>query len=112
MHTIVETHEFLRRAIQCGISDESRFAIIDFVAKNPMAGDLIHGTGGARKIRFARSGHGKSSGYRIITFYSGVDMPVFLLTMFAKNEKSNVSDSEKNDLKKILKNIQNTYRRP
>ncbi len=69
------------------------------------------GTGGARKIRFARRGQRKRGSYRVIIFYGGEDIPVFLLSMFAKGEKSDMSQAEKNDLKKILKVIPESYRR-
>jgi mRNA-degrading endonuclease RelE of RelBE toxin-antitoxin system len=60
-----------------GLSDKERTDIVNFIAYNPDAGDEIKGTGGARKIRFAGKGKGKSGGYRVITFYSGDDIPVF-----------------------------------
>src|SRR5580693_8545328 len=69
------------------------------------------GTGGARKVRFARPGEGKRGGYRIITFFSGADVPVFLLSVFAKNEKSDLSKDEKSELKKLLQVLPETYRR-
>jgi hypothetical protein len=87
VQAVVETNEYLRRAGQCGISDDEREEIINFIAANPLAGDEISGTGGARKVRFARPGRGKSGGYRVITFFSGANIPVFLITVFAKNEK-------------------------
>jgi len=46
------------------------------------------GTGGARKVRFARAGEGKRCGYRIITFFSGADIPVFLLPVFANKKRA------------------------
>lgn len=111
MHTVVETPAFLRRARECRVTDDERTAIVNHIAANPQAGDEIQGTGGARKLRFARPGRGKSGGYRIITFYSGVDIPVFLLSMFVKNEKSNLSQQEKNELRKLLLELPATYRR-
>jgi len=110
VHVVVETSEFLRRAKECGVSDAERAEIVDCIAANPMAGDEISGTGGARKVRFARRGQGKSGGYRVITFYSGVDIPVFFITMFAKNEKSNISQAEKNAMRKGLKALAEHYR--
>ncbi len=98
------------RAKECGVSDAERAEIVDFIAANPTAGDEISGTGGARKVRFARRGQGKSGGYRVITFYRGVDIPVFLITMFAKNEKSNISQAEKNAMRKGLKALAEHYR--
>ena len=47
-----------------------------------------------RKIRIPRTGGGKSGGYRIIYVFGGVHMPIFLVTVFAKNEKDNLSKAE------------------
>ena len=80
------------------------------VAAHPKGGDLMPGTGGARKIRIARPGQGKRGSYRVITFYGGEDIPVFLLSIFAKNEKIDMSQAEKNELKKILKVLPQNYR--
>jgi hypothetical protein len=110
MQTVIETSEFLRRAKECGVTEEERAEIVDFIAANPMAGNEIKGTGGARKVRFARPGGGKSGGYRIITFYSGVDIPVFLLSMFAKNEKTDLTPKERNALKKVLPQVVKDYK--
>ena len=85
--------------------------MIDFFAARPNAGDEMPGTGGARKMRFARPGEGKRGGYRVITFFSGEDIPVFLLSVFAKNEKGDLSKDEKNELKKMLLVLPATYRR-
>jgi hypothetical protein len=69
------------------------------------------GTGGARKMRFAAKGKGKSGGYRVITFYSGVEMPVYLLDIYAKGEKIDLTQDEKNTLRQILRHIADAYRR-
>ena len=111
MHTVVETPEFLRCAKKLGLTDQERSAIISALADNPMAGDEISGTGGMRKLRVAATGRGKSGGYRVITFYSGVDIPVFLITVYAKNQKENISDKEKNTMKTLSGLIADTYSR-
>ena len=110
MQSVIETPEFLRRAKECGVSGVERTEIVDFIAADPMAGDEIRGTGGARKIRFAAKGRGKSGGHRLITFYSGEDVPVFLITMFTKNEKTDLSQKERNTLKQVLPEVVKTYR--
>jgi hypothetical protein len=84
---------------------------VDFIAVNPDAGKEIRGTGGARKVRFAGRGKGKSGGYRVITFYSDEDVPVFLLNVFAKNEKTDLTQAERNELKTVLAALANAYRR-
>jgi hypothetical protein len=58
----------------------------------------------------ARRGEGKSGGYRIIHFYSGPDIPVFLLTAFAKGDKDNISDAEANMLVGLTKRLVEAHR--
>jgi hypothetical protein len=110
MHAVVETDSFRRAANAAGVTEAERFAIIDLVSADPMVGDLMEGTGGARKLRFAARGKGKSGGYRIITFFAAQDVPVFLLDIFAKGEKVNLSKAECNELKKILSTLANEWR--
>jgi len=111
MQTVVEMPEFLRRAKQVGLSDDERENIIDELASHPELGDEIVGTGGMRKLRVAAKGRGKSGGYRVITFFSGPDIPVFLVTVYAKNQKGNITDKEKNILKSLSAILVNAYRR-
>ena len=68
------------------------------MASYPTAGDLIEGTGGVRKLRWARDGRGKSGGVRVIYYFHSEAMPLYLLTMFAKNERANLSKAERNAL--------------
>ena len=67
-----------------------------------MAGDLIAGTGGVRKLRWARDGRGKSGGVRAIYYFHSEAMPLYLLTMFAKNERANLSKAERNELADLV----------
>ena len=73
-------------------------ALIDHLAAHPTAGDVMQGTGGCRKLRWAGKGKGKRGGYRTITFYSGDELPVFLVTVFSKGERVNLSQAEQNAL--------------
>ena len=111
MQTVVETESYLRDAKATGLSDDERKEIVDFIAAHPDAGNEIPGTGGARKLRFAGRGKGKSGGYRVITFYSGEDIPVFLLNVFAKNERTDLSQAERNQLQALLGELADAYRR-
>jgi hypothetical protein len=106
--TVAETPEFQRRA-RAIMSDEERMALIDFIARNPTAGVSIGG--GVRKLRFAREGGGKSGGYRVIHFYCGEDdIPIFLITVFAKNEKANLTKTETETVKSLGKLLADSYR--
>ena len=109
MQTVVETLAFLSDARSLGLPDEERLAIVTWIAVNPAAGDVIEGTGGARKVRFAGKGKGKSGGYRIITFFSGTDIPVFLLNIFAKNEKTDLTPKERRVFKTVLADMVQAY---
>jgi mRNA-degrading endonuclease RelE of RelBE toxin-antitoxin system len=84
MQTVIETPAFLASAFDEGISDAERAGIVSFMAANPSAGDMIVGSGGARKVRFAGRGKGKSGGYRVITFFADKDIPVFLLDVYSR----------------------------
>jgi hypothetical protein len=95
--TVAELPEYQRAAARL-LADADRRAIIDYLAAHPGAGDLIEGTGGVRKLRWARDGRGKSGGVRVIYYFHSEAMPLYLLTMFAKNERANLSKAERNAL--------------
>ena len=111
MHTIVETPSYLADAKAAGLTEGDRDSVIETIANHPEVGDEINGTGGARKVRVAGRGKGKSGGYRVITFYSGKDVPVFLLAVYSKGDKANLSKAERNELKGILGDIVREYRK-
>lgn len=110
MHCIIETPDYLADCKATGITEIERSEIIALLAVNPFAGVLIPGTGGARKVRFAGRSKGKSGGYRIITFYGGEDVPVFLLNVFAKGDKIDLSKAERNQLRIDLASLVDDYR--
>ena len=85
------------------MNDEERAELVDFLAAHPEAGISLGG--GLRKVRFARPGGGKSGGYRIIYMFGGVQVPLFLVTLFAKNEKDNLSRSEQAELVALSKTL-------
>jgi len=110
MQTVIETPAFLASAYDEGISDLERADIVAFIADNPTAGDLMPGSGGARKVRYAARGKGKSGGYRIITYFADEDIPVFLLDIYSKSSQANLSKSELNELKKVLTALPRIWR--
>jgi hypothetical protein len=106
---VVETEEYIKQAESC-MDKKSRDDFVSHIARNPTEGDLIPGTGGARKIRWtADSNQGKSGGTRVIYYYHNQNMPIFLFTAYRKNQKENISESEKNILKTIIKSIVKVY---
>jgi hypothetical protein len=95
--TVAELPEYLRTAGKL-LTEADRRAIVDHLAAHPAAGALIEGTGGVRKLRWARPGMGKSGGVRVIYYFHSGAMPLYLLAMFAKNERANLSKAERNAL--------------
>jgi len=85
--------------------------LITYLAANPTAGDLIQGTGGVRKRRWGLEGRGKRGGARVIYLYQKPDLPLFALTIFAKNERADLSQQDRNDLRRLTKLLVDTYRR-
>jgi hypothetical protein len=111
MQAVVETDIYLRDAKNAGLTEEERAAIVNFVALNPAAGDEIQATGGARKIRFSGKVKGKSGGLRVVSIYGGTEIPVFLLNVFAKNDKSDLTKAERNEFKATLAALAQAHRR-
>ena len=91
--TVAETQLFIRQASAVW-TDADREEFIDFIASSPEAGDVIPGTGGVRKIRWGRPGAGKRGGVRVIYFFHDADRPLFLLMVYAKAQKENLSAAE------------------
>lgn len=111
MQTVVETPGYLAAAKAAGIEDSVRAAIVSAVARDPETGVLVVETGGLRKFRFARPGQGKSGGYRILSYFVSTDLPVFLIGVFAKNQKGNLTAAERVQVAKRLKTMAATYKK-
>ena len=94
---VAELPEYQKSSARLMGADE-RMAIVQFLAARPKAGDLMEGTGGIRKLRWGREGRGKSGGVRVVYYFHSDDMPLYLLTVFAKNESANLSKAERNEL--------------
>ena len=69
----------------------------------------MQGTGGIRKLRWAKNSKGKSGGVRVIYYFHNDSMPLFLLSLFGKNEKANLSHSECNLLAKFISTLVKNY---
>jgi hypothetical protein len=108
LHTVVETPEFQRR-VRDLLTEEELKALIDHLAAEPDSGDVMPGTGGARKLRWRAKGKGKRGGIRVITFYSGPPVPVFVLSAFGKGKKIDLSQAERNELRGILSDLVHGY---
>jgi len=110
-HAVIETPEYLADARAAGLTEAERDAIVAYLSEHSTAGVVIPGTGGARKVRIAGRGKGKSGGYRVVTFYAGEDVPVFLLALVDKGERQDLSQRERNEMRKALSGLADSYRR-
>ena len=111
MHTVCELKTFLRDAAKAGMTLDDIDKLVEFLSLNPLAGDEIKGTGGCRKVRVGGRGKGKSGGLRTITFFSGAELPVFLITVFSKGERSDLSKADQNYLAGMTKELVSEYRK-
>lgn len=99
--TITELPEYIKRADSL-LTDFERRAVIDYLAEHPLAGDVMEGTGGIRKLRWGRGSKGKSGGVRVIYYYHDQRIPLYLLTMFGKGERANLSKADRNALSRLV----------
>lgn len=100
LHTVIETEIYLRSAERL-MTEAERVSVVDFLAANPLAGDVIPGTGGLRKVRVPLAGRGKRGGARLITcFVSGCG--VYLLLAYAKGDQANPTPAQAQALARLV----------
>jgi len=105
---VVETEAFLERAKSI-LTESERIELVTYLAINPEVGQLIPRTGGARKLRWALAGKGKRGGARTIYYFHNKSIPLFILDIYSKNQKANLSESDKRELKRVLAQIPAHY---
>lgn len=108
--TVVETPDFIAATRKLMREDE-RMALIDYLAANPDTGDLIPGSGGVRKLRWALEGRGKRGGARVIYYFRNKDVPLLALDAYAKNERLDLKPDEIARLKHTVKLIADAFTR-
>ncbi len=91
------------------LSVEDNAGIINYLAAHPAAGVIMQGIGGIRKLRWSIQGNGKSGGVRVIYYYHNEEMPLFLLSIFGKSEKANLTKAERNELAKLTTLLLKNY---
>ncbi|WP_230470753.1 type II toxin-antitoxin system RelE/ParE family toxin [Kingella kingae] len=98
MYTIIETSRFVAQVQQI-LSEDERLALFEYVALNPLSGDMIPQTDGVRKLRWKRQGMGKRGGLRVIYYNLLENGQIVMLTVYAKNEQSNIQPKQIKQLK-------------
>ncbi|MGA2269404.1 MAG: type II toxin-antitoxin system RelE/ParE family toxin [Bryobacteraceae bacterium] len=87
------------------LTGREQAAMEQSIAADPERHPTIPGTGGFRKARWGRHGSGKRGGVRLIYYFAVLPDSVYLADIYAKNERENLSDAQKNSLKKIVDQI-------
>lgn len=105
MLTIAESTGF-QRLWPRYLSVNEYIAFTKFIAENPDAGNIVPGSGGVRKVRWARIGKGKSGGVRIIYFVLNPASQIVLLTIYAKAATANLTAAQLKELRRVYeKNV-------
>lgn len=84
------------------LTDNDLIPLEKYMSENPEVGDVIQGTGGLRKLRWALPDTGKSSGARILYLDIVIKEKIYMIDLFAKSEKDNLTKAEKNNMKKLV----------
>jgi hypothetical protein len=104
MLTVAELEAYLDDARKL-LSEDERSGVIDYLSKRPKAGVLITGTSGIRKLRWGRADKGKSGGVRVIYYFHSEVMPLYLITIFGKGDKENLTKEERNSLAEMTRHL-------
>ncbi len=103
--TVAEVDPFPATAERAGFRDEERQELIWFLADNPETGDVIPGTGGLRKLRWRGKGKGKRGGYRVIYYFFNESAPIYLLAVYPKNERIDLTSQQRARLSTLAKEL-------
>lgn len=98
----VETSVFTAE-LSSWLSDEEYRGLQSYLIEHPDAGDVIRGSGGIRKIRWAAKGKGKSGGVRVIYYWAKAPEHIYLLTLYGKSERSDIDAAT---LRRIAKQLE------
>ncbi len=105
--TFVELPLFRSKWKALGLNDNDLRRLQEEILLDPKTGAVMRETGGIRKMRFAFEHRGKSGSVRVIYIDFEVYEKIYLLTAYPKNEKENLSKSERNELRELVKVLEN-----
>ena len=108
--TFIQTTEFSRKWEKLGLNDNDLRRLELVLLKNPKEGNVISGTGRLRKLRFACEHAGKSGSIRICYVDYALYDTIYLITLYSKNEKENLTVRERNDIKKAIIVLESTLK--
>ena len=97
-----ETARFTRRMLEY-LGDKEYAQLQWYLLRNPEAGDLIQAGGGIRKVRWTVAGKGKRGGTRVIYYLAAARGTFFMLDIYAKSEKEDLTPNELKELRRLVK---------
>ncbi len=100
--TFIQTHEFSKNWDRLGFNDDDLRKLELQLLKDPSAFPVIQGTGGLRKMRFSMKNRGKSGSVRVCYVDFVFEKVIYLITVYLKNEKDNLTPSECNGIRKVI----------
>ena len=106
--TIIETPVFTKQ-IDALLSSEERGQLMAMLADDPLAGDVIKETGGVRKLRFAKSGTGKSGGIRVIYWFLNASAPLYALLAYGKSGQENLTPDQTKAVSKLTEALKRLH---
>ena len=102
--TFVYLKKFSDKWDALDLTDDDLIPLEKYLSENPSAGDVIRGTGGLRKLRWALD-MGKSGGIRVLYLDVVVDEQIYMIDVFQKNVKDNLTDAERNAMKQAVSKL-------
>lgn len=108
--TVVEVGSFLRSSIAAGLGDAERAELVDFLARNALSGVLIKGTGGLRKLRWARPGMGKSGGYRTVYYFHDFEAPIYAVLVYGKGKQADLTPEQRKSASTLVGELKRAIR--
>ena len=105
VRTFYEMKHFTKKWQDLGFTDDELSQLQQVLLENPKAGDVMKGTGGLRKVRFAFPCSGKSGSVRVCYIDIEGVLEIHLIDVFAKNEKENLSKAERNAIRIVVEQI-------
>ena len=108
--TFISTNTFLKRWADLGLIDDDLRELENYILLNPFAGDVIVGTGGLKKLRWALPNTSKRDGIRVLTVDFVFYETAIFINCYGKSEQDNISDKEKALYKNFIKDIEKELR--
>ena len=106
--TIAEVKGFTQAADEV-FTIEERDTLVEFLALYPLAGEVIPDTNGVRRIKWSATNQGGRGGANVVYFFRDLNTPVYLLALYRKGENMKLSNWEKREIRRLVKDIIDTY---